>query len=106
MDHDYIEINVDDMPYSQEVELADNSYIFKFYHNEIDDMFYVDIYDYDGNLIRAGEPIILNKPLWRNINDNRLPIETIIPLDESGQATDIDADNLGVTVQICIDDLG
>lgn len=106
MQHDYIPISVDDMPYSQEIELLETSFIFKFYYNEVDDKFYVDLYDYDGNLIRSGEPLVLNQPLWRNISDDTLPAETIVPIDESGLATEITADNLGITVQLCIDDLG
>lgn len=106
MEHDYIPVNVDDMPYTQSVQLADGEYAFTFYYNEIDDNYYLDVADYDGNLIQANEPILLNQALWRSINNEDLPIETIIPLDESGIATEVNADNLGVTVQLCIDDIG
>lgn len=106
MVHDYIPVDVDSMPYTQSVQLADNEYEFTFYYNEIDDNYYVDVADYDGNLIVPSEPILLNQALWRSINNEYLPIETIIPQDESGIATEVNADNLGVTVQLCIDDIG
>lgn len=106
MEHDYIDVNVDDMPYSQTIELADTSYLFSFYQNPYNDQFYVDLYDYDGNLIKAGEQLVLNRPLWRNISNDSLPVETITPMDESGQATEINEDNLGTKVMLCIDDLG
>lgn len=106
MEHDYIEIDTDSMPYSQQVELADNSYIFKFYQNPINGVIYIDLYDYSNNLIQAGEPLLINQPLWRNINKAGLPIETLIPLDESNTETEVTMDNLGQTVQLCIEDLG
>lgn len=106
MIHDYIPIDINEIPYMQDVQLADTSYQIKVYYNEVADTFYLDIYDYDGNIIQASEPILLNQPLWRNINNDDLPIETIIPMDESGLATEVNADNLGQTVQLCIDDIG
>lgn len=106
MIHDYIPIDINAIPYVQDIQLGDTSYQFKVYYNELSDTFYVDIADYDGNIIQASEPILLNQPLWRNINNDDLPIETIIPIDESGLATEVNADNLGQTVQLCIDDIG
>lgn len=106
MIHDYIPIDINEIPYVQDVQLTDTSYQIKVYYNEVADTFYLDIADYDGNLIQASEPIILNQPLWRNINNDALPVETIIPMDESGLATEVNADNLGQTVQLCIDDIG
>lgn len=105
MIHDYIPIDIDSMPYTQPVQLADDIYTFKLYQNSMSDLFYVDVADYDGNQIATSEPILLNQPLWRNINNADLPIETIIPIDESNVATEVTADNLGVTVQLCIDDM-
>lgn len=104
MEHDYVPVDVDSIPYTQPIQLADNIYNFKFYYNKINDMYYCDIADYDNNPIVCGEPLILNQPLWRNINNADLPIETIVPMDESGIATEVNADNLGQTVQLCIDD--
>lgn len=106
MNHDYIPIDIDSMPYEQVIDLADKQYTFKFYRNEFANTFYVDISDADGNLIQPSEPIILNQPLWRGINNEDLPIETIIPMDESNIATEVTEDNLGKTVQLCIDDMG
>lgn len=104
--HDYIQVDVSAIPYTQSIELADTIYDFRFTYNAISDVFYVDISDYDGNLIQASEPILLNQPLWRNINDDNLPIETIIPMDESNIATRVTPNNLGDTVQLYIDDAG
>lgn len=106
MVHDYIPIDVAAIPYQQNVELIDNEYIFKFAQNSIDGNFIVDLFDYNGNLLVSGEPIILNQPLFRNMSNPNLPIETITPIDESGNATEINEDNLGTTVQLAIDDLG
>lgn len=104
--HDYIPVNPDDMPYQQPVELGDTIYLFGFQWNKFSRTFLVDLYDAEGNPIRMGEPLILNQALWRGISDPNLPMETIIPYDESGTETDIDPGNLGSTVNLLIDDLG
>ncbi|MFS8170910.1 phage baseplate plug protein, partial [Lactiplantibacillus plantarum] len=65
----------------------------------------IDVYTLDGVAIRQGEVLVLNQPLWRNINIDGLPAETIIPLDESGNEIEIDPGNLGDTVNLCIDDI-
>lgn len=104
--HDYIPVNPDDMPYQQAVELGDTTYIFGFQWNEIDRTFSVDLYDAQGNPIWLGEVIHLNQYLWRGINNPDLPMEAILPMDESGTATDIDPGNFGDTVKLIIDDLG
>lgn len=104
--HDTIEVTPADMPYTQEIDLVDGTFSFTFQWNNIDECFTVDVADAEGNAIRQGEVVILNQPLWRNINDDGLPTETIIPMDESGNETSIDRGNFGDTVQLCIDDIG
>lgn len=103
--HDYIPVFPDDMPYEQEIDLDSGNYLFVFQWNKTDRVFTVDVSDLEGNLIRGGEVLVLNQPLWRNINMDGLPLETILPLDESGNETGIDPGNLGDTVQLCIDDI-
>lgn len=103
--HDTIPIEPDDMPYNRQVDLDSGSYIFGFQWNEIDRTFTIDISTLDGVAIRQGEVLVLNQPLWRNINIDGLPAETIIPLDESGNEIEIDPGNLGDTVNLCIDDI-
>ena len=78
--------------------------IFRFLY-EIDQLLTVDIYQLDGTPIWLGEVATLNQPLWHGINAPGLPIETIIPMDESGNEDEIDLGNLGDTVQLCIDDI-
>ncbi|MEJ6401039.1 phage baseplate plug family protein [Nicoliella lavandulae] len=109
MVHDYIPVDIDaimDGGYTQLIDLDSGTYEFAFYFNPINRVFYVDLHDEDGNDIKAGEPICLNQPLWRNVNKDKLPPETITPLDESGIATTIKPSNFGDTVQLCIDNIG
>lgn len=103
--HDTIEVDADDFPYTQFVDLSDGVFLFTFQWNETDQHFTVDVADAEGNDIRKGEVLILNQALWRGINDDALPTDTIIPMDESGNETQIDPGNLGDTVQLCIDDI-
>lgn len=107
-EHDYISIDTDKLKqngtYTQEIELNDNNYIFTFKVNKVDRTITIDISDDEGP-IYYGEPLILNQPLWRYINDPRLPGETLIPLSNNNDEQ-IDLDNLNQSVFLCIDNLG
>lgn len=105
--HDYINIDVQRLKengyYKQDIELYNGNFEFTFHYNEIDKSFTVDIADNDG-LIYAGEKMILDQPLWRGINQPRLPPETLIPLSNNYDIR-IDLGNLNQSVFLCIDDL-
>lgn len=100
----YIDVNVEDMPYSQPILLENKVFIFTFYYNEISKQFSCDVADTSNKTIRAGEVLVLNQPLWRGIPDYNLPMVSIIPMDESKQETEINLGNFGKTVKLYIDD--
>lgn len=104
--HSYIDIDVSSLPYSQLIIIENKQYNFTFFYNEVSRQFTVDIADANNNIIRAGEVLVLNQPLWRRVVDYRLPMVSLIPMDESRQETDITLGNLGKTVKLIIDDIG
>lgn len=106
MQHDYIDIDKTQLPFRFEFDSEDDSFFMDIDYNETHDYFTATLYDAAGNVLVAGEKLVLNMPLFSEINDpENMPAEDLIPLDESGQAQRITWDNLGVTVFLCIDDL-
>lgn len=106
MKHDYIDIDKTQLPFRFEFDSENDSFFIDIDYNESYDFFTATLYDAMGNVLVAGEKLVLNIPLFIEINDiESMPAENLIPLDESGQAQRITWDNFGVTVFLCIDDL-
>lgn len=103
--HDYINVDPDDFPYKQEVELDGITKRWIFQWNDLARIMTVDLEELDGTEIYSGEPLILYQELWRGLNLPGLPYETIMPLDESHQEVSINPGNLGSTVKLAILDL-
>lgn len=102
----YIPIDVNDLPEEFTFDIGDTEYTIGVDYNRTADLFSIDLYDEDYNPIVIGEPLVLNKPLFSELNDSRLPEEQIIPLDESDRETKITSDNFGYSVQLYLDILG
>ncbi|EST12042.1 phage baseplate plug family protein [Sporolactobacillus laevolacticus] len=106
MKHDYIDIDKTQLPFRFEWDSENDSFFIDIEYNESHDFFTATLYDAMGNLLVAGEKLVLNMPLFNEIIDpESMPAEDLIPLDESGQAQRITWDNFGMTVFLCIDDL-
>jgi hypothetical protein len=106
MKHDYIDIDKTQLPFRFEWDSGDDSFFIDIEYNETYDFFTATLYDALGNVLVSGEKLVLNMPLFNEINDiANMPAEDLIPLDESGQAQRITWENFGVTVFLCIDDL-
>ena len=106
MQRDYIPIEKEELPLDFTIDLAGQPFTFGMNYNESQELFTVDLYDADENPIVLGELCVLGERLWADIIDDRLPDIDIVPMDESGQATDITYDNFMSTVFLCIDDVG
>lgn len=102
---DYIPVDVDDLPELFELDIDDVTYVFGINYNEVGGFYTVDLYDEDENPIALGEKMVLNHRLWANLVDRRLPMRDIVPMDESGKATDVNPKTLGQTVFLYLDDL-
>lgn len=102
---DRLMVNKYDFPTMYEVTLGTRTFNFEFMYRESTGAFYVNLYDENEAPLVLGERLVYGQPLFALINDERLPDEDIVPLDESGHETEITWDNFGNTVFICIDDL-
>lgn len=102
----YIPIDVNDLPEEFSFDIGDTEYIFGVNYSSYSDSYSIDLYDEEYNPIIINEPLILNKPLWIESNNPKLPDEQIIPMDESGIETEVNSSNLGSSVQLYLDILG
>lgn len=102
----FIDFDKEEVPCIFDIDIAEDTFTMGINYNKTYDFFTVDLWDGEGNVIVLGEKMILNIPLFDDLIDDRLPAPTIIPMDESGKEKRITYDNFGVTVFLCIDDIG
>jgi len=94
----YIEIDKELIPYRFDITLAGEVFLFDVRYNEQADVFTVDLFDVNEDPIVYGEPLVLGQPLFSDLNDERLPLDELTPLDLSGRESRVTYDNLGKTV--------
>lgn len=102
--NDYIDFNFSDLPMMFDYTFDEIDYSLKIYYNEVNDSFYVDLYDENMVLIVAGEKLVYGMELWSAINDPRLPQTQLIPFDEDQQETEVSKLNLPDIVRLYIVD--
>lgn len=94
----YLPIDLTAIPYRFSVRLAGVTFILELHHNAEGDYFTVDLFDREGALLAAGEPLVYGNPLWSAVADERFPTVALIPWDLSGQATTVNRETLGRSV--------
>ena len=99
--NEYIDIDKTEIPYSYDIELANELFEFEINYNASFDFFTVDLFKNDVALV-IGEKLILNQPLFKNRVHNDLPKVKIIPKDRADVATRITYDNFNETVFLYI----
>lgn len=102
---DYVPVDVASVPETFEYDIEGETFEFTFYYNDEGDYFTVDIADENGELICRGEKLVINRELWANIYDDRLPATPLVPMDESGVATYCGIDEFMKTVFLYEDDV-
>lgn len=102
---DRIPINKELIPYSFEIVLGNENFVFEINYGVSNDLFTVSLYK-DNELI-CTEPIICGVPLFSDVyRTGKYPRVDIVPLDESGTETQVNCGNFGDTVFLTIDDEG
>lgn len=101
----YIPIEKNNLPEKFEIPLGNIKYIFGVNYNQSENFFVIDLFDAEGVPIVVGEALVLDERLWRDIIDDRLPSIDLVPMDESGKATEITFKNFGVDIFLYIDSL-
>ncbi|WP_341778592.1 phage baseplate plug family protein [Levilactobacillus sp. HBUAS70063] len=102
---DYVPVDVASVPETFEYDIEGETFEFTFYYNDEGDYFTVDIADENGELLCRGEKLVINRELWANIYDDRLPATPLVPMDESGVSTYCGIDEFMKTVFLYEDDV-
>ena len=99
----YIEIEKDMIPYTFEITLGIEVFIFDVLYNDRESLFTVNLYDKDRNPLAYGEPLIYGEVLFSAVRDLDFPIEELRPMDESGEETEITYENMNDKVLLAVD---
>lgn len=99
----YIEIEKEMIPYTFEITLGIEVFVFDVLYNDREGLFTVNLYDKDRNPLAYGEPLIYREVLFDAVRDLDFPIVEIKPIDESGEETEIIYDNMNDKVLLAVD---
>lgn len=103
MIYDTITINKSLIPYTFSILLGGELFDFRVNYNETHGFFTIEL-SKDGEIVCSGEKIVYGKRLFEEIFVyGKFPIIEIIPLDLSGEYTDVSFDNLSEVVHLYID---
>ena len=106
MQKDRILITKDNIPYSFNILLADELFNIGVSYNEKNDFFTVRLIKND-EVICNGEPLVYGMPLFGDLYiAGKYPAIEIIPLDESGEQSNVTFENFGDTVFLTVDNAG
>ena len=109
MKHDVIEIEKENIPYSFNIELADEFFQIGVDYNETAEFFTLSLAKLNAETgeyetVCDSEPIVYGVPLWRDVyRSGKFPAVDIIPTDESGGSDAVTYDNLNTTIFLMID---
>lgn len=102
---DRIEIEKDNIPYSFDILLGDESFELEISYNEKADLFTVTLSKEEEVLV-YDEPVIYGVPLFQDCYNTGFPALSIVPLDESGENDAVTWGNFGETVFLTMDEEG
>ena len=100
----YFPIIISEYPFEFSTVIGNQTFSLRFKNNQRHGFITADLIDSKGQILIAGEPVILNQVLFEKITNPNKPIVRIVPMDESGNETSITTDNFGKTVQLFLDD--
>lgn len=98
--NDYLDFDFNKLPEKFEHTFDDVSYTMRLYYNSWSDAFYIDIWDENDVEIVYGERLVYGESLWESINDQRLPLVQLVPLDEDDIESTVSALNFPTQVRL------
>lgn len=96
---EYIEIDVDLVPYRFEIALENETYTFEIEYNSVGDFFTMNLLKNDVVIVQ-GDKVVYGKPLFSSVTYRDVPNIKIIPLDKSGQCERVTFENFGKDVKL------
>ncbi|GEP24163.1 phage baseplate plug family protein [Lentilactobacillus diolivorans] len=101
---DTLDVGEDDYGNLFDVVLGGRAYRMEIDLNKFANFLTASLWDAEGNALVNGEKLVINQRLFASLNSNDYPIEDLVPMDESGQETEVNGDNFGDTVKLTFDD--
>lgn len=106
MKRDRILVKKEMIPYRFSIALNTTTYILEFRYNSEADLFTVGLYDRNMNYI-CSEPVIYGSELFAaHYKPQIYPAMRIVPIDESGESSEVTYGNFNETVFLTIDNAG
>lgn len=99
----YIEIDKTQVPYIFEINLNNETFQFEIYYNTIFDYFTVNLYK-NHKLIKYGEKVVYNVPLFDNLQYLNIPKVKIVAKDTTNRANRADYNNMNEDVFLYVMD--
>lgn len=101
---DIIEIAKERLPYRFDIVLAGQKFNMEVMHNKTADLFTITLRK-NKEVLVYNEPLIYGVELFADVYKSGVfPMISIVPLDESGNETEVTYKNFGETVFLTIDD--
>lgn len=91
------------IPYTFEITLGIEVFLFDVLYNDREELFTVNLYDKDRNTLAYGEPLIYGEVLFDAVRDLDFPIVELRPMDESGEESEITYENMNDKVLLAVD---
>lgn len=101
---DTLDVSEDDYGNPFDVVLGGRVYRMEIDLNKFANFLTARLWDAEGNALVNGEKLVINQRLFASLNSNDYPIEDLVPMDESGQETEVNGDNFNDTVKLTFDD--
>jgi len=89
----YIELDLSNFPNMYEIDMGNRTYFYRLNYADETKLFTLDIYDMQEEPIVFGEPLVLDKPLWADIINPKLPSVDITPISTNGDEISLETLN-------------
>lgn len=102
-----IDVDKSKIPYQFQILLGGVRYSMEWQYNRTSGQFTCTLYDAEGNVLVYGEPLVYGNVMFSALcRSTAFPAVDLVPLDESGEETEITWENFGETVFLTLDDAG
>lgn len=100
-----IDVDKSKIPYQFQIMLGGVRYGMEWQYNKTSGQFTCTLYDAVGNVLVYGEPLVYGNTMFSPLcRGTSLPAVDLVPLDESGEESEITWENFGETVFLTLDD--
>ncbi|MCP4051082.1 MAG: hypothetical protein GY730_10300 [bacterium] len=100
-----IPIQKDLLAFKEQITLESTLYVFDFYFNQRQNLWFMDILDENDNPQLSGVPIQTNVPQTIHLKHQNIPPGILLPFDIQGEKKDADADDFGIRIKLLYEEV-